>query len=80
LLAGVTELPEVVVSIVSRCGFYCVSRFIITDLTLNMNYIHNFNDSTGALSAGVNYKNLSDFTAGCLLLGRRGRCFLTSYC
>ncbi len=48
--------------------FTSISRFIITDLTLNMNYIHNFNDDTGLLSAGVNYKNLNDFTAGCLVM------------
>ncbi|MDD2805109.1 MAG: hypothetical protein PHV33_06105 [Elusimicrobiales bacterium] len=52
--------------------FTSVSRFIITDLTLNTNYIHNFNDSTGALSAGVTYKNLNDFNAGCLLLAPLG--------
>ena len=52
--------------------FTSVSRFLITDLTLNMNYIHNFNDSTGALSAGLNYKNLNDFSAGCLLLAPLG--------
>ncbi|MBI4352082.1 MAG: hypothetical protein HY550_11640 [Elusimicrobia bacterium] len=52
--------------------FLSVSRFVITDLTLNTNYIHNFNDATGALSAGVNYKNLNDFTAGCLVLAPLG--------
>ncbi len=52
--------------------FTSVSRFLLTDLTLNTNYIHNFNDGTGALSAGVSYKNLNDFTAGCLLLAPLG--------
>lgn len=48
--------------------FTTVSRFIITDMTLSVNYIHNFNDNSGALTAAVNYLNLNDFRAGCLLL------------
>lgn len=52
--------------------FTSVSRFIVTDLTLNMNYMHNFNDSTGALSAGVNYRNINDFSAGCLVMSPLG--------
>jgi hypothetical protein len=52
--------------------FTSVSRFIITDMTLNANYIHNFSDDSGALSAGVNYKNLSDFSAGALVLAPLG--------
>ena len=48
--------------------FASISRFIITDLTLNTNYIHNFNDNSGALSAGVTYRNLNDFTVGFLVL------------
>jgi len=52
--------------------FTSLGRFLITDLTLNTNYIHNFNDGTGALSAGVSYKNLNDFSAGCLLLAPLG--------
>ena len=48
--------------------FTSISRFIITDMTLNMNYIHNFNDNSGALSAGVTYRNLNDFTVGFLVL------------
>lgn len=52
--------------------FTTVSRFIITDLTLNVNYIHNFNDNSGALTAAVNYLNLNDFSAGCLLLAPLG--------
>ncbi|HAT71413.1 MAG TPA: hypothetical protein DCS63_01180 [Elusimicrobia bacterium] len=47
--------------------FTSVSRFIITDMTLNMNYIRNLNDSSGVLSTGVSYKNLNDFSAGCLV-------------
>lgn len=52
--------------------FTSVSRFIITDMTLSVNYIHNFNDNSGALSAAVNYLNLNDFSAGCLLLAPLG--------
>ena len=47
--------------------FTSISRFIITDMTLNMNYIRNLNDSSGVLSTGVTYKNLNDFSAGCLV-------------
>ncbi|MDO8804951.1 MAG: hypothetical protein Q7R35_10995 [Elusimicrobiota bacterium] len=46
--------------------FTSVSRFIITDMTLNLNYVRNLNDHSGVLSTGVTYKNLSDFSAGCL--------------
>ncbi|OGS11950.1 MAG: hypothetical protein A2234_00120 [Elusimicrobia bacterium RIFOXYA2_FULL_58_8] len=47
--------------------FASVSRFIITDMTLNMNYIRNLNDDSGVLSAGVTCKNISDFSAGLLV-------------
>ena len=47
--------------------FTSITRFIITDMTLNTNYIRNFNDGTGVLSTGVTYKNLNDFSAGCLV-------------
>lgn len=55
--------------------FTTVSRFIITDMTLNLNYIQNLNDNTGVLSAGTTYKNINDFSAGALVsayLGPRG--------
>lgn len=52
--------------------FTSVSRFIITDMTLSVNYIHNFNDNSGALTAAVNYLNLNDFSAGCLLMAPLG--------
>lgn len=48
--------------------FTSISRFIITDMTLNMNYVRNLNDDSGVLSAGVAYKNINDFSAGCLVL------------
>jgi hypothetical protein len=47
--------------------FTSISRFIITDMTLSMNYIRNLNDSSGVLSTGVAYKNLNDFSAGSLV-------------
>lgn len=46
--------------------FTTVTRFIVTDMTLSANYIRNLNDSSGAASAGVNYRNLQDFSAGFL--------------
>ena len=47
--------------------FTNITRFIITDLTLNANYIRNFNDGSGVLSTGVTYRNLNDFSAGFLV-------------
>jgi hypothetical protein len=47
--------------------FTSVGRFIVTDMTLNMNYIRNFDDGTGILSTGVTYTNLSDLTLGLLV-------------
>ena len=47
--------------------FASVGRFIMTDMTLNVNYIRNLSDDTGVLSTGVAYKNLNDFSAGCLV-------------
>ncbi|MCX5784982.1 MAG: hypothetical protein NTX59_04790 [Elusimicrobia bacterium] len=47
--------------------FTGISRFIITDMTLNMNYVRNLNDNSGVLSTGVTYKNINDFSAGCLV-------------
>jgi hypothetical protein len=47
--------------------FTGVSRFIITDLTLNLNYVRNLNDDSGVLSTGVTYKNMNDFSAGCMV-------------
>ena len=47
--------------------FTSIGRFIITDMTLNLNYVRNLNDHSGVLSGGVTYKNLNDFSAGCLV-------------
>jgi hypothetical protein len=53
--------------------FTSVSRFLITDLTLNMNYVRNLNDQSGVLSTGVSYKNINDFSAGFLVSASLGR-------
>ena len=53
--------------------FASVSRFIITDMTLNANYVRNLSDDTGLLSTGVTYRNLNDFSAGCLVNAFLGR-------
>ncbi len=47
--------------------FATVSRFIISDMTLNLNYIRNFTDGSGVISTGVTYTNINDFSAGLLL-------------
>lgn len=47
--------------------FTSLDRFLIEEMTLTINYIHNFNDSTGILSTGVSYRNLNDFSAGILV-------------
>jgi len=47
--------------------FTTITRFLITDMSFNCNYIRNFNDGSGILSAGVTYANIYDFSAGLLL-------------
>ena len=47
--------------------FITLNRFIISDMTLNLNYIRNFTDGSGVLSTGVTYTNINDFTVGLLL-------------
>jgi hypothetical protein len=47
--------------------FVSVGRFIVTDMTLNLNYIKNLCDTSGVLSTGVTYTNLNDFTLGLLV-------------
>ncbi|OGS24524.1 MAG: hypothetical protein A2314_05205 [Elusimicrobia bacterium RIFOXYB2_FULL_50_12] len=42
--------------------FASIRRFIITDMTLNLNYIRNLSDSSGIISAGVQYKDINDFS------------------
>lgn len=46
--------------------FTTFTRFLVTDMTLSANYIRNLNDHSGAVSAGVSYRNLQDFSAGFL--------------
>ena len=61
--------------------FTSVGRFLITDMTLNMNYVRNLSDDSGVLSAGVNYKNMNDLSAGFLAsayLGPRYREYTAS--
>lgn len=53
--------------------FTSIGRFIIADMTLNVNYIRNFNDGSGILSSGVTYKNINDFSAGLLFNSFLGR-------
>lgn len=48
-------------------AFVTVTRFLITDMTLNLNYIRNLSDDSGMLSAGVAYRTLNDFSAGFLV-------------
>jgi len=47
--------------------FASVRRFIITDMTLNVNYIRNLSDGSGIISAGVQYKDINDFSYSFLL-------------
>ncbi|MFH1287420.1 MAG: hypothetical protein ABII25_01825 [bacterium] len=44
--------------------FASYKKFIISDLTLNMNLIGNLNDNSFILSSGVNYQDLTDFNIG----------------
>lgn len=61
--------------ITTRCEFYyntnhyaalfaSYKKFIISDLTLNMNLVGNLNDHSSILSSGVNYEDLTDFNIG----------------
>ncbi|OGS46222.1 MAG: hypothetical protein A2539_02990 [Elusimicrobia bacterium RIFOXYD2_FULL_34_15] len=47
--------------------FTTLSRFVISDMNLNMNYILNIDDGSGILSTGVTYKNINDLSAGFLV-------------
>jgi hypothetical protein len=46
--------------------FTTFTRFILTDMALNANYIQNLVDTSGLVSAGVTYTTLNSFTAGFL--------------
>jgi hypothetical protein len=43
------------------------SRFLLTDMTLGANYIHNLVDHSGLVSITLNYQELNSFTAGLLV-------------
>lgn len=47
--------------------FASITRFIITDMTLNVNYVRNLCDGSGIVSTGASYKNMNDFFCGLLL-------------
>jgi hypothetical protein len=46
--------------------FITFGRFLLTDMTLNVNYIRNLVDDSGLVSAGVTYTALNSFTFGLL--------------
>ncbi len=46
--------------------FTTFTRFLVTDLTLNANYIRNLDDRSGAVTAGLTYTDINDFSAGFL--------------
>jgi hypothetical protein len=52
--------------------FTSFSRFLLTDMTLNCNYIHNCVDQSGTLTAGVTYTELNNLTLGLLGLAYVG--------
>jgi hypothetical protein len=47
--------------------FASVSKFIISDLTLNINGIMNLNQSCAVLSTGLSYRNLHGFSIGLMV-------------
>lgn len=47
--------------------FTTFNRFILTDLSLSLNYIQNLVDYSGLLSTGVTYADQNGFTAGLLV-------------
>ncbi len=44
--------------------FTSIKKFIISDLTLNLNLIGNLNDKSSVLSTGVTYTDINDFSLG----------------
>ena len=44
--------------------FINVSKFIISDMSLNLNLLGNFNDSSYILTTGVSYEDINDFSVG----------------
>ena len=47
--------------------FTNMNRFILSDMTLNLNFINNLSDYSHITSIGVSYTNLNDFTIGLTL-------------
>jgi len=52
--------------------FITVSKFIISDMTLQLNGLINYNHGCAILTGGVQYATLHNFTLGCLLTGYIG--------
>jgi hypothetical protein len=52
--------------------FTTFNRFLLTDMTLNLNCIQNLVDNSGVVSLGVNYTQLNGFTLGLLGNGYLG--------
>ncbi|MBI5207390.1 MAG: hypothetical protein HY934_06315 [Candidatus Firestonebacteria bacterium] len=44
--------------------FTSVKKFIISDMTLQVNLINNLNDNSSILTTGVTYKDITDFSLG----------------
>jgi hypothetical protein len=53
--------------------FSSISRFITSSMSLNLNAIGNLKQQCAAVSAGVTYTSLSDFSLGTTLVGYIGR-------
>lgn len=56
--------------------FTSCSRFVVSDLTLLVNFIQNLDDGSGLLATGLSYQTIRDFTAGLnayFPVGRDGR-------
>ncbi|MBN1576843.1 MAG: hypothetical protein JW913_09840 [Chitinispirillaceae bacterium] len=49
--------------------FVTVSKFLISDMTLQLNGLVNFNHGCAMLTAGVQYMTLHNFSLGCLVTG-----------
>jgi hypothetical protein len=49
--------------------FVTVSKFIVSDMTLQLNGLVNYNHGCAMLTAGVNYATLHNFILGCLVTG-----------
>ncbi len=49
--------------------FVTVNRFLITEMTLSVNGLMNFNHQCAMLTAGVQYRTLHNFSLGCSVTG-----------